>query len=227
LTSGDCENRFCIFAYGDGFRTKVFAQRQTCANICWFLAREFRAVPDVLVWYCGKSITVEMKSRRGQCSRSQRAVREALLRAGAMWWVCRSGPAAMWALYESGVPFRTIVHEDGTQECWHDVTGCEHHVASCEHHVAGRDHDVAGHNCMQWKEDLPADGMMAAVRPLGLRRIPLAALLLHYNKKSYLQIKNYAAFMHALVDKSRVRLVFAIKHEKPKLLQQRTSTTSF
>jgi hypothetical protein len=24
----------------------------------------------------------------------------------------------MWALYESGVPFRTIVHEDGTIERW-------------------------------------------------------------------------------------------------------------
>jgi hypothetical protein len=27
-------------------------------------------VPDVLVWYCGKSITIELKSRRGQCSPS-------------------------------------------------------------------------------------------------------------------------------------------------------------
>ena len=24
----------------------------------------------------------------------------------------------MWALYESGVPFGTIIHEDGTLECW-------------------------------------------------------------------------------------------------------------
>jgi hypothetical protein len=35
-------------------------------------------VPDVLVWYPGGSITIELKSRRGQCSPSQRAVREAL-----------------------------------------------------------------------------------------------------------------------------------------------------
>ena len=75
-------------------------------------------VPDVLVWYCGKSIAIELKSRRGQCSPSQRSVREALLRAGAQWWVCRSANAAMWALYKSGVPFRTIVHEDGTIERW-------------------------------------------------------------------------------------------------------------
>jgi siroheme synthase len=37
-------------------------------------------VPDVLVWYRVKSITIELKSRRGQHSPSQRAVREALLR---------------------------------------------------------------------------------------------------------------------------------------------------
>jgi hypothetical protein len=75
-------------------------------------------VPDVLIWYLGRSITIELKSRRGQCSRPQRAVRAALLRAGAQWWVCRSAHAAMWALYESGVPFRTIVYEDGAMERW-------------------------------------------------------------------------------------------------------------
>jgi hypothetical protein len=75
-------------------------------------------VPDCLVWYRGKSITIELKSRRGTCSRSQRLVREALLRAGAQWWVCRTARAAMWALYKSGVPFRTIVHEDGPIERW-------------------------------------------------------------------------------------------------------------
>ena len=46
------------------------------------------------------------------------AVREALLRAGAQWWVCRSANAAMCTLYESGAPFRMIVHEGGTIECW-------------------------------------------------------------------------------------------------------------
>jgi len=75
-------------------------------------------VPDVLVWYRGKSITIELKSRRGQCSPSQRLAREALLRAGARWWVAKTARAAMWALRKSDVPFRTIVHEDGTLECW-------------------------------------------------------------------------------------------------------------
>ena len=34
----------------------------------------------------------------------------------------RSANAAMWALAQSGVPFRTIVHEDGTIECWQQPT---------------------------------------------------------------------------------------------------------
>jgi hypothetical protein len=42
--------------------------------------------------------------------------REALLRAGAQWQVCRSACAAMWALLKSGVRFRMIVNEDGTTE---------------------------------------------------------------------------------------------------------------
>ena len=37
-------------------------------------------VPDVLVWYRGKSITIELKSRRGQCSPSQRLARAAAMR---------------------------------------------------------------------------------------------------------------------------------------------------
>ena len=75
-------------------------------------------VPDVLVWYRGKSITIELKSRRGQCSRSQRLVRERLLRAGAQWWVCRSANAAMWALAQSGVRFRAFINGEGGLEYW-------------------------------------------------------------------------------------------------------------
>ncbi len=65
--------------------------------------------PRVLIWYRGKSIAIELKSRHGQCMLSQRAVRAALLWADVDWWVCRSADAAMWALYKSGVEFRAIV----------------------------------------------------------------------------------------------------------------------
>jgi hypothetical protein len=91
-------------------------------------------VPDVLVWYPGGSITIELKSRRGQCSRSQRAVREALLRAGAQWWVCRSANAAMYALYDAGVPFRTIIHEDGKIERWQQPKLPAWEVPKCDPH---------------------------------------------------------------------------------------------
>lgn len=75
-------------------------------------------LPDTLVLHRRKLITLELKSRQGRCSASQRATREALLRAGAEWWECRSAHAAMWALGKSGVRFRTLVHNDGTIERW-------------------------------------------------------------------------------------------------------------
>jgi hypothetical protein len=80
-------------------------------------------VPDTLVVHRRKRsgcklITIEMKSPGGRCSASQRTAREALLRAGAQWWECRSAHAAMWALTKSGVKFRVIVREDGTTERW-------------------------------------------------------------------------------------------------------------
>src|SRR5262247_1706866 len=46
-------------------------------------------VPDTLIW-CRRlrPVAIEMKSPGGKCSRSQRSVREALLRAGCEWWEC-------------------------------------------------------------------------------------------------------------------------------------------
>jgi hypothetical protein len=75
-------------------------------------------VPDVFVLYRRRLFTIELKSRIGRCSPAQKAVREALLRAGAVWWVCRTAYAAMWALHRSGVRFRTLTHADGTQQRW-------------------------------------------------------------------------------------------------------------
>ena len=76
-------------------------------------------VPDLVVWYRGRSITIELKSPHGQCNRAQRAARAGLLRARVDWWECRSANAAMWALSKSGVKFRTITHNDGRIEQWH------------------------------------------------------------------------------------------------------------
>jgi hypothetical protein len=59
-----------------------------------------------------------MKWIAGRCSEAQRAVREALLRVGADWWVCKSAHAAMGALVQSGVKFRDIARSDGSVERW-------------------------------------------------------------------------------------------------------------
>jgi hypothetical protein len=63
-------------------------------------------------------VAIELKSPSGKCSRPQREVREALLRAGVQWWVCRTANSAMHALRKSRVTFREIVNDDGTVECW-------------------------------------------------------------------------------------------------------------
>ena len=75
-------------------------------------------VPDVLVIFRKGPIFVELKSRQGLCSPSQRTAREAILRAGAQWWVARSANAAMWSLARSGVRFRSRMRNDGTTEHW-------------------------------------------------------------------------------------------------------------
>jgi hypothetical protein len=74
--------------------------------------------PDNWVLHCGRLICVELKSPAGRCSGVQRTVRGALIRAGSDWWECRTANSAMWALVESGVRFREIVHEDGSLELW-------------------------------------------------------------------------------------------------------------
>jgi hypothetical protein len=63
-------------------------------------------LPDVLVISRGKSIFVELKSRRGVASKAQKQIRLEMLPVGATWWMARSARAAMMALHLSGVVFR-------------------------------------------------------------------------------------------------------------------------
>src|SRR5262249_51213682 len=74
--------------------------------------------PDHLILHRGKLVTIEMKSRQGRCSASQREARLAIRAAGGDWGGCRSAHAAMWALRKSGVKLRTIAPEDDTTERW-------------------------------------------------------------------------------------------------------------
>jgi hypothetical protein len=75
-------------------------------------------LPDILIVYRGRLIAIELKSPCGRCTAAQRAVREALLAAGADWWECRSANAAMAALAASGVQFRMTTRGAGETECW-------------------------------------------------------------------------------------------------------------
>jgi hypothetical protein len=63
-------------------------------------------LPDVLVISRGKPIFVELKSRRGVASKTQKQIRLEMLPVGAAWWMARSARAAMMALHLSGVVFR-------------------------------------------------------------------------------------------------------------------------
>jgi hypothetical protein len=51
-------------------------------------------------------VFVELKSRAGVASKTQKQFRLEVLAAGAEWWMARSARAAMTALYRSGVAFR-------------------------------------------------------------------------------------------------------------------------
>ena len=62
-------------------------------------------LPDVLVIFRQKPIFVELKSRAGVATKSQKQVRVEQLPAGATWWMARSARAAMMALHLSGVVF--------------------------------------------------------------------------------------------------------------------------
>lgn len=63
-------------------------------------------LPDVYVLYRGRTIFVELKSRRGVASKAQKQVRLEMLQAGAVWWLVRSARATLMALQLSGVVFR-------------------------------------------------------------------------------------------------------------------------
>jgi hypothetical protein len=80
--------------------------------------------PDWFIVDRGRSIFIEMKSRTGRLSVSQRETRAALLRAGVRWWwVVRSARAGMVALAQSQVRFRTIDRGNGEVERWQRPRG--------------------------------------------------------------------------------------------------------
>jgi hypothetical protein len=73
----------------------------------------------VIIWYRGRTYSIELKGPYGQCRPAQRLVREQMLKAGIKaWWQCRTAESAMWALKKSGLKFRVIINADGSVETW-------------------------------------------------------------------------------------------------------------
>ena len=63
-------------------------------------------LPDLMTLWPGRVVFVELKSKTGYLSATQKETREELLRAGAGYWVAMSATAALTALLRSGAPFR-------------------------------------------------------------------------------------------------------------------------
>lgn len=74
-----------------------------------------RGVPDVLLWFDGRTVAIEMKSQTGKLSREQREVRDAMQRVGIAWHLCRSAQEALDVLRAEGVPFRDDVQTSSQQ----------------------------------------------------------------------------------------------------------------
>lgn len=91
-------------------------------------------IPDILIWFCGRAVAIELKSRRGLCTRTQRETRLALNNAGVAWFVCRSAIAAMAALYDLGVPFRELARADGRRERWRQPLLPDWEIAKTDPH---------------------------------------------------------------------------------------------
>lgn len=69
-------------------------------------------LPDIMCVPLNRSpVFVELKSRSGRLSNSQKAIRDQLVAMGCAWSMCRSVKAAMAALNWSGVPFRRPYRE--------------------------------------------------------------------------------------------------------------------
>lgn len=63
-------------------------------------------VPDLCIVYQGRAIFVELKTASGRPSKAQQAMEDALGRAGAGVWLCRTLDGLQTALRAEGVPLR-------------------------------------------------------------------------------------------------------------------------
>jgi hypothetical protein len=90
---------YTTFPAGWGVLTKATAGRLKGAGLK-------QGMPDILVFYGGRTIGIELKSYKGKLTRIQTEMHMRLLDAGVRVFVCNSTQTVMAALLEVGFPMR-------------------------------------------------------------------------------------------------------------------------
>jgi hypothetical protein len=123
-------------------------------------------LPDTMVVYSRRAVFVELKSKAGVASKSQKQVRAELVAAGARWWMARSVGAALTALHRSGVPFRAPWKPPSDLREWEGpFTGEEKRVP--QHPLVREKQREA---CRRWREKRRGAGLKVRSEPTERRR---------------------------------------------------------
>jgi hypothetical protein len=117
-------------------------------------------LPDTMVVYRRRAVFVELKSKAGVASKSQKQVRAELVAAGARWWMARSVRAALTALHRSGVPFRAPWKPPSDLREWEGPFTGEEKRAPQHPLVREKQREA----CRRWREKRRAQGL-AVWRP--------------------------------------------------------------
>ena len=114
-----------------------------------------RGLPDTMVVYRRRAVFVELKSKAGVASKSQKQVRAELVAAGARWWMARSVRAALTALHRSGVPFRAPWKPPSDLRDWEGPFTGEEKRATQHPLVREKQREA----CRRWREKRRAQGL--------------------------------------------------------------------
>jgi hypothetical protein len=123
-------------------------------------------LPDTMVVYRRRAVFVELKSKAGVASKSQKQVRAELVAAGARWWMARSVGAALTALHRSGVPFRAPWKPPSDLREWEGPFTGEEKRAPQHPLVRAKQREA----CRRWREKRRAEGLKVRTEPSEQRR---------------------------------------------------------
>ena len=123
-------------------------------------------LPDTMVVYRRRTVFVELKSKAGVASKSQKQVRAELVAAGARWWMARSVAAALTALHRFGVPFRAPWKPPSDLREWEGPFTGEEKRAPQHPLVRAKQREA----CRRWREKRRAAGLNVRSEPTERRR---------------------------------------------------------